>query len=81
MNKELKRILLWIAAILFLILGVIGLALPFLQGFLFIAIGLILLSIVSPRSRTWWETHTRKYPMLHDIIMRAEKRIAAFIGE
>lgn len=80
MNQRLKRILVYIAAILFLVLGVLGLALPFLQGFLFIAIGLILLSIVSPSSRQWWEVHTRKWPKLHELIVRMEARITKLIG-
>lgn len=35
----------------FLLLGVAGLFLPFLQGILFIVIGLMLLARVSPRAR------------------------------
>ena len=80
MPPQLKRALLFIAAILFLTLGVVGLALPFLQGFLFIAVGLILFSIASPTARTWIEHHTRKYPRFHAVVEKIEKRITDIIG-
>lgn len=81
MNKELKRILILVTAIIFLVLGVVGLALPFLQGFLFLAIGLILLSIASPKARLWIESHTRKFPKLHALVQRTEAWITKLIGE
>lgn len=80
MNPEVKRILLFIAASLFIVLGLVGLALPFLQGFLFLAIGLMLFSIASPRARAWIEGHTRKYPKLHALVEKVEKRIVKLIG-
>jgi uncharacterized membrane protein YbaN (DUF454 family) len=80
MGSHLKRTLIFIAGILCLILGVIGLVLPFLQGLLFIAIGLILLSIASPRARALIERYTRKFPQLHAFFERMEKRISDFIG-
>lgn len=81
MNKELKRILILAAAIIFLILGVVGLALPFLQGFLFIIIGLILLSIASPTARAWIEHHTRKFPKLHRFVEKTEAWITKIIDQ
>ena len=80
MNKHLKRSLLFVAAFLFIVFGLIGLALPFLQGILFLAIGLILLSIASPTARTWIERHTRKLPKLHLFVEKVEKRITDIIG-
>ncbi len=80
MNPQLKRGLIFAAAIIFIILGIIGLALPFLQGFLFLGIGLILLSIASPRARAWIEQHTRKYPKIHTFVAKMERRIAKIIG-
>jgi len=80
MNPQIKRILLFIAAFVFIIAGLIGLALPFLQGFLFLVIGGILLSIASPRARTWIESHTRKYPKTHAFVERIERRIEKIIG-
>ncbi len=39
--------------VLLLVLGVIGLFLPFLQGMLFLIMGLTLLSTESPRAKAW----------------------------
>ncbi|RJQ35314.1 DUF454 family protein [Candidatus Parcubacteria bacterium] len=80
MNPHVKRVLLFFFAFLFIALGVLGLVLPFLQGFLFLAIGLILLSIASPRARAWIESHTRKYPKVHAMVEKIEKRITNIIG-
>ncbi len=44
-----------VGGVLFLILGVIGLFLPFLQGILFLVIGLTLLSSESEKARQWSE--------------------------
>lgn len=44
MKKAIKRVFLLATGWFFLVLGVIGLFLPFLQGILFILIGLLILS-------------------------------------
>ena len=80
MNGRLKRILVFSAGILFVLLGLVGLALPFLQGILFLIIGIILLSITSPAIRAWVESHTRKFPKVHALVEKMEKRITDFIG-
>lgn len=48
-RSRLRRIALTVVGWLFLVLGVLGLFLPVLQGFLFLAVGLVVLSQVSPR--------------------------------
>lgn len=80
MNREFKRVLVVVAAAVFIVLGLLGLALPFLQGFLFLAIGLILLSVSSPRFRAWAMTHTVRYPKTHAALEKIEKRILGIIG-
>ncbi len=80
MNPQFKRGLIFVIALIFIILGLVGLALPFLQGFLFLAIGLILLSIASPTARMWIEHHTRKYPKVHAFVEKVEKQITKIIG-
>lgn len=80
MNKEFKRILVIAAAVIFIVLGLAGLALPFLQGFLFLAIGLILLSISSPRFRAWAMMHTVRYPKTHAMLEKLERWILGIIG-
>lgn len=81
MSPQIKKVLLTILGIFFLVVGIIGLALPFLQGFLFIAIGLVLLSIVSKRIGQYTESHTRKYPKIHTFIVKMQTRVARIIGE
>ncbi len=80
MHKKIKRIVVLSIGVLFIILGLVGLFLPFLQGFLFLAIGLILLSLYSTTVREWTEHHTRKYPKLHTIVKRAEDWVVGIIG-
>jgi uncharacterized membrane protein YbaN (DUF454 family) len=80
MPQYLKRALLLICGIAFILLGIVGLVLPFLQGILFIAIGIILLSILSPRFRAFIEIHTRKFPRLHNRIKGIEVWIVKVFG-
>jgi len=80
MNRELKRALVVVVGIIFIVLGLVGLALPFLQGFLFLAIGLILLSISSPRFRAWAIVHTVRYPKIHTALEKIEKWVLGIIG-
>ena len=80
MNKEVKRIFILAAGCIFLVLGIVGLALPFLQGFLFIAIGLILLSISSSRVRRLVSSHTVKYPKVHAMVEKLEAWVVRIIG-
>lgn len=51
MKKGAKRIWTIILGFLFLLLGIAGLFLPFLQGILFLLIGLYLLSKTSPLAK------------------------------
>lgn len=81
MLRHTKRAIIFIIGLLFLFLGVIGLALPFLQGILFIAIGLLLLSIYSPTLREWVEHHTRKYPKVHAQVLKVQQFINRIVGE
>ena len=80
MSAKLKRAITTVAGILFLILGVIGLVLPFLQGLLFLFIGIVLLSLVSTRIRRWMEVPTRKHPALHRIVERTEAWVERLLG-
>ena len=80
MNKAFKLILVTVAALIAIVLGLAGFALPFLQGFLFLAVGLILLSISSPRFRAWAITHTVRYPKTHRALEKIEKWILGIIG-
>jgi uncharacterized protein len=69
-----------IAGVLFIFFGLIGLALPFLQGFLFLAIGIVLLSLVSSRIREFMEVRTRPYPKIHRFVERTQEWVIRLIG-
>lgn len=81
MRRHAKKTALTILGIFFLILGIIGLVLPILQGFLFIALGIIVLSIVSERFARYVESHTRKAPKLHTFVVKVQHRIAKLLRE
>jgi len=81
MPRKFKRLLILSLGILFIVVGIIGLALPFLQGILFIAIGSILLSLYSAKFRAWAESHTRKFPKLHALVVKTESWISKLVGE
>lgn len=67
--------------IIFVILGLFGLVLPFLQGILFLFIGFFLISFSFPKIRLWIEKYTEKYPHLFLVIKKIEKWITEIIGE
>lgn len=81
MLKESKRVIILIIAGFFLILGVVGLVLPFLQGFLFLAVGMTLLFFVFPTLRERSHHHTSKFPTFHNLILKMESYIERIIGK
>lgn len=81
MRKKIKRGFVLIAGVAFVAFGIIGLVLPFLQGILFLAIGLILLSLWSPRIREFVDRHTVKYPKIHKVVREVEGWVVRIIGE
>ena len=80
MKKKIKRVAVLIVGIAFVILGLAGLVLPFLQGLLFLAIGVLILSFFSPTLRTWMDKHTVKWPKLHQAVLAAEGWMIRVIG-
>ena len=59
----------------FIVLGILGLFLPILQGILFLAIGLIILSRRSSRVRLFNQRLCRIYPKYGQIQREASKRV------
>ena len=80
-SKKAKKVLILSVAIIFIILGFFGLVLPFLQGIIFLVIGVFLLSFYSLKARLWIEKHTKKYPRLFSITKKVEAWMAKIIGE
>ena len=78
MTLALKRKLLTVAGWVFLVLGVLGLFLPILQGILFLCLGLILLAKAQPRFRLLKMRLKKRYPKYAAAFEAAEARAAAF---
>ncbi|OGI62481.1 hypothetical protein A2818_01120 [Candidatus Nomurabacteria bacterium RIFCSPHIGHO2_01_FULL_40_12] len=81
MQKKIKRALILTLGVIFILLGLIGSVLPFVQGFILLAVGIILISFYSPKIRLWIEKHTEKYPHLSGAVKKLEKWIIDIIGE
>lgn len=81
MKYHAKKILVFALAVIFIALGLVGLALPFLQGFLFLAIGVLLLSMYSPTVRQWLDARTVRYPKIHAVILKVESWFKRILGE
>lgn len=81
MVRNTKRALVFIVAVLFIILGLAGLVLPFLQGLLFLAVGLILLFFIFPSLREKSHRHTIKYPKLHALLLKLDDFIGRIVGD
>lgn len=62
----------------FIVLGIIGTFLPILQGFLFFAIGLVILSRRSPRVRLLVIRLGRRYPKLRHGIEVARVKLRQY---
>lgn len=56
MFSAVYRIVVFIVGLALILLGILGLFLPFLQGFLLIALGLSVMSLVSERVAGWVRT-------------------------
>ncbi len=77
MNRAMKKWLVLIAGWIFLVVGFVGLFLPVLQGILFIAIGLVILS-----AEYTWAHHLlgkakHRFPRLAHYVERAKEFIEA----
>ncbi|MBO89800.1 MAG: hypothetical protein CMP14_09795 [Rickettsiales bacterium] len=62
MGRRTKTLALYIVGWAFLILGVLGLFLPVLQGVLFLAVGMVIMSHVSPWFREKLTVFERIFP-------------------
>ena len=78
-----KRLLLRSLGWVFILLGILGLFLPILQGILFLLIGVFILSRVSPRVRLWRQRlrrwARRRYPKWTGKIEEAEHKAKAWV--
>lgn len=80
MKKHLKRVLVLTLACVSILIGLAGLVLPILQGWFFLILGVLLLSLYSPKIRAWLDRHTVRYPHLHKFVRRAEGWVVRVFG-
>ena len=69
------RVTLLVLGWFMVILGIIGIFLPILQGFAFIFIGLVMLSIASDRVHNWLERVLGRRPSIQQRYMRLRLRL------
>jgi uncharacterized protein len=74
MTPQSKRILVFVVGWSFILLGIIGLILPFLQGILFILVGLIILSSQYAWARLLLSKLRRRFPKIGALADRASAR-------
>lgn len=72
LKRQLKRLIVLTLATVFLLLGLAGLVLPVLQGWLFLMISALLFSLYSPSLREFIHRHASKYPRIHPYIHKAQ---------
>ncbi|MBL8659411.1 MAG: hypothetical protein JNM75_06605 [Rhodospirillales bacterium] len=76
MKRLIRLVLGWI----FIVLGVLGLFLPILQGVLFLAIGVVLIAPESPWVQDKMERLRRRYPKMGSTLDRAQARADSLIA-
>ncbi len=75
---KLKSGLIYTLGAVLLLIGMVGLFLPILQGLLFIALGLYVLSLRSERARKILERILKKFPFINDIQIIFVKKAKSF---
>lgn len=78
-RSPLHRFLILASGWMFIVLGVLGLFLPILQGFLFLAVGAYLLSLESPMARRFVGRMRLRYPRLATTLDTARGRAALIL--
>jgi len=76
-----KRIVILIAGWIFIALGVAGLFLPFLQGILFLLIGLVILSREYSWARRILGKVRTRFPKLDHLIKAAHEKASSILGQ
>ena len=71
-KKKLKRVLVIALGSFFILVGLAGLVLPILQGWFFLVLGGLLLSMYSPSLRAFIDRHTVRYPKIHAFVAKAQ---------
>lgn len=80
MKKRFKRIAIDIAGWVFIVFGILGIFLPFLQGILFFVVGIYILSLHSKFAHTQLHKLKLKYPKIGGKIDSFDHRLRKFLG-
>ena len=78
MNPRIKRLLIWCLGWVFIVLGILGLFLPVLQGILFLLIGLYLLSSTSPWAEKLLNRLRERFPKISKTFEDAKEKVASW---
>lgn len=81
MKKKLKGIMVLFVGIILLMMGMFASIVPFVPGWVLIALGILCLTLYFPRLRNWVDGHTVRWPHLHNLIHRARMWADRNIGE
>jgi uncharacterized protein len=73
-KSKLKRAAIHVTGWFFILVGIIGLVLPVLQGILFILVGLFLLSSVSPRAERLLRRIRKRFPRISNTFDEAKHK-------
>ena len=76
-TSRLKRIATYVVGWGFIILGILGIVLPILQGVIFLLIGLYILSTISPWAARMLERLRKRFPKIADQFDRAKPKAKA----
>jgi len=76
-KKQAKKIFVFIAGWFFILLGIVGLFLPLLQGILFIAIGFLILSRESQWAKSMLVKLRRRYPKQYEKLEKLKQKISS----
>jgi uncharacterized protein len=79
-----KRTLIYVIGWAFILLGIVGLFLPILQGILFLLIGLLVLSKESVLAKNLLSRIKKRYPtqykQMHEFTLRFKQRLRKLFG-
>ena len=80
-----KRVFIYVVGWAFILLGIVGLFLPILQGILFLLVGLLILSKESRLAKYLLFRIRRRYPVqyrkFHEFNLRIKKRFWSFVKD
>jgi len=80
MKRRIKRIIIDLVGVLFILIGIAGLVLPFLQGILFIIIGMYFLSLHSEWFRRKVQKLKTRLPRLGGFIDGMDVKVRKFLN-